>query len=246
MAIKGKNKSRSRGGASRRRPAAPARPVTAPARTLPWYRTMGGQLTIILVVLAIIGIVMWRVGVAGSEASDLEARQEKLKEYTSAVAEHVGKVQETIREMLGAPFNTANPEGLADLATSTERWIESLEANGALIQEVVPPEELVAANVTLQQSFRIYSSSAKIYALVPGEDRNKKIQDLLDRAAEVREHAGVIMSSALGMLDQARREAEMGASGIDVPAQMSPILPTPAPADDAGNGAGKKDKKNDG
>lgn len=211
---------------------------------------MGGQLAIIGVVLAIIGIVMWRVGVANSEASKLEARQDKLREYTSAVTEHVDKVSETIREMLGAPFNTANPEALADLEASTERWIDDLEATGALIQEVVPPDDLVAANVNLQQSFRIYSSSAKIYALIPGEDRNKKIQDLIDRAAEVREQAGVIMTSALGMLDEARREAEMAAAGIDVPAQMTPILPSPAPADDADKGAGKdadkKDKKNDG
>lgn len=222
---------------------------------------MGGQLTIIVAILAIIGIVMWRVGVASSESSKLEARQEKLRQYTSEVAEHVGKVQDTIREMLGAPFNTANPEGLAALAESTDRWIEELEATGALIQEVVPPDDLVAANVTLQQSFQIYSTSAKIYALVPDEDENKKIQSLLDRAAEVRSQAGVIMSGALGMLDEARGEADLGPSDIDVPAQMSPILPTPAPTEDAGKNAdtdadrdsggseddeGSKDKKNDG
>ena len=207
---------------------------------------MGGQLTIIVVVLAIIGIVMWRVGVASTESSKLEARQEKLREYTAEVVEHVGKVQETIREMLGAPFNTANPEGLAALAESTDRWIEELEATGALIQEVVPPEELVAANVTLQQSFQIYSTSAKIYALVPDEDENKKIQALLDRAAEVRSQAGTIMSAAIGQLDEARREAELGPSGVDIPAQMTPILPTPAPTEEADKDPGKKDKKNDG
>ena len=249
MAIKGKNKSKSRSGAARRRPVASSRPAVTAGRPLTWYRTMGGQLTIIVVVLAIIGIVMWRVGVASSESSKLEAKQDRLRDYTSEVAEHVGKVQDTIREMLGAPFNTANPEGLETLAESTDRWIESLEATGALIQEVVPPDDLVAANVTLQQSFQIYSTSAKIYALVVDEDENEKIQSLLDRAAEVRSQAGVIMSGAIGMLDEARREAGLGASGVDIPAQMSPILPTPAPTGDPGKGAGKganKDKKNDG
>lgn len=246
MAIKGKNKSKSRSGAARRRPAAPPRPAVAPTHAAPWYRTMRGQLTIIGLVLAIIGIVMWRVGVASSESSKLEARQEKLKEYTSEVGGYVGQIQETVREMLGAPFNTANPEALAGLEESTTRWVRSLEETGALIQALVPPEDLVPVNVTLQQSFLMYGSAAKIYALIPGEESDKKIQDLIDRATEVREQAGVVMGSALGLLEQARSAAELGPSGIDVPAQLTPILPSPAPVEDEDKGAGKGEKKNDG
>ena len=245
MAIKGKNKSKSRSGPPRRRPAGAPRPAAPPAHSQKWYRTMGGQLAIIVGVLAVIGLVMWRVGVASEENSKLEARQEKLKDYTSEIGGYVGQVQETIREMSGAPFNTANPEALVDLEDNTERWVESLEETGALIQALVPPEDLVAANVTLQQSFLMYGSSAKIYALIPGEDSSKKIQDLIDRAAEVREQAGIVMGSALGMLEQARRDAELGPSGIDVPAQMAPILPSPAPIE-TDEGAGKGKKKNDG
>lgn len=202
-------------------------------------------MTIIVVLLAIIGIVMWRVGVASSESSKLEARQEKLREYTSEVGGYVGQIQETVREMLGAPFNTANPEALAALDESTERWVRSLEETGAVVQSLVPPEDLVPANVTLQQAFLMYGSAAKIYALIPDEDSNKRIQDLIDRAAEVREQAGVVMGSALGMLEQARREAELGPTGIDVPAQMTPIIPTPAPVEEDKD-AGKGEKKNDG
>ena len=201
---------------------------------------MGGQLAAILVFLAIVGVVMWRVNVASSESAKLEARQEKLADYTRAVEAQVNTVQETIREMLGAPFNTANPEGLESLATSTDDWIEELEASGALIQAVRPPDELVVTNVTLQQSFMMFSSSAKIYALVEGEESSKRIQDLLDRAAEVRGQAGVVMASALGMLDQARQDAEMPSSGIDSPGQMTPIIPSPAPVEDK-----SKDKSKD-
>lgn len=207
---------------------------------------MAGQLAAILAVLAVIGLVMWRVETAGSNDAALERRQKELVKYTDQVQGYVDAVQPTIREMLGAPFNTANPEGLAALAESTPRWIEALESSGALVQAVAPPEVLVAANVTLQQSFLMYSSSAKLYAMVPGEDKNSKIQDLLDRASEVRQQAGVVMGSALRMIEEARSDAEMSQSGIETPGQMTPILPTPAPVEETDEGSGKGKKKNDG
>lgn len=209
---------------------------------------MAGQLTAIVALLAVIGVVIWRVEAANSSNAALEKRQEALTNYTDEVEGYVNAVQPVIREMLGAPFNTANPEGLAGLADTAPKWIETLEAQGALVQALVPPEELVAANVTLQQSFLMYSSSAKLYAMVPEEDAKSKIQDLLDRASEVRQQAGVVMGSALGVLEEARRDAEMSDSGIDTPGTMTPILPTPSPVEDSDGGSnkGEKKKKNDG
>jgi hypothetical protein len=245
MAIKGKNKSKSRPGGARRRPVGGARPAPALTRSAPWYKTMGGQLTAIFVVLAIIGLVMWRVSVSSSESSKLEARQDVLVEYTGEVENYVDKIQQTVRQMMGAPFNTANPEALAGLEESSAAWKEELEANGALIQALKPPDELTEINVVLQQSFLMYGSAAKIYALIPDEDQNETIQALIDRATEVREEAGVVMSSAIRLLDQARTDAELRASGIQVPAHQAPILPTPAPTDQAEDGSSKK-KNNDG
>lgn len=215
------------------------------ARSVPWYKTMGGQLTAIFVVLAIIGLVMWRVSVSSSESSKLEARQEALVAYTSEVGDYVDQIQQTVREMMGAPFNTANPEALAALEESSAAWKEELEANGALIQALDPPAGLTEVNVVLQQSFLMYGSAAKIYELIPGEDRNETIQALIDRATEVREEAGVVMSSAIRLLDEARTDAELRPSGIQVPAQLAPILPTPAPADQSEDDSSKK-KNNDG
>ena len=249
MAIKGKNKSKSRSGAARRRPTAAPRPAASVNTAKPpWYRTMAGQLTAIVALLAVIGVVIWRVEASNSANATLEKQQGVLTKYTDEVEGYVNAVQPTIREMLGAPFNTANPEGLAALADTAPKWIETLEAQGALIQSVVPPEELVAANVTLQQSFLMYSSSAKLYAMVPGEDAKRKIQDLLDRASEVRQQAGVVLGSALGVLEEARRDAEMSESGIENPGMMTPILPTPSPVEDSDGGSnkGEKKKKNDG
>lgn len=243
MAIKGKNKSRSRSGAARRRP--PGTPRRAPSipQHVPWYRTPSGKLAAIVLVLALIGVVMWRVSVSSTANSALDARQETLATYTDEVEGYIGEIQQTVREMMGAPFNTANPEALAALEETSAAWKEELEANGALIQALEPPDELTEVNAVLQQSFLMYGSAAKIYALIPDEDRNETIQALIDRATEVREEAGVVMSSAVRLLDKARTDAELRPSGIQVPAQLAPILPTPAPADRSEENSSKK--KND-
>lgn len=245
MAIKGKNKSKSRSGAARRRP--PGTPRRAPSipQHVPWYRTPGGRLAAIVLVLVLIGVVMWRVSVSSTATTKLAARQDALAGYTGEVEGYVDEIAQTVREMMGAPFNTANPEALAGLEDSSAAWKEQLEANGALIQGLDPPAELTEVNVVLQQSFLMYGSAAKIYALIPGEDENKKIQALIDRATEVRGEAGVVMGSAIRLLDQARQDAELRPSGIQVPAQLAPIIPTPAPTGRRADDSGKK-KNNDG
>jgi hypothetical protein len=219
--------------------------VAASSAKVPWYKTMRGQLTAIIIGLALIGLVMWRMSVNSSEASKLEKRQDALVEYTTEVNTYVTKVEQTIREMLGAAFNTANPEALAALDGSAPRWAETMEGQAALVQALVPPEDLVPANLTLQQAFMGYASSAKLYEMVAKEEENKKIQELIDRAMEVREQAGVLLGTAVGLLDQARAEAEMAPSGIEIPASMTPILPTPSPVESAADNDRDK-KKSDG
>lgn len=245
MAIKGKNKSKSRSRAPKRRPAGAPRPVAATSHGLPWYRTMGGQLTAIFVVLAIIGVAMWQVSVTKSDNSERAARQAELVKYTGEVEEFVAQIQQPVREMLGAPFNTANPEAITGLTASTDRWVEELEKTGALVQELVPPEDLVSLNVVIQQAFLVYGSAAKTYALVPDEATNKRKQELLTRASELREEAGRVLGGAIGLLDQQRADAEMRPSGLQLPGQMTPILPTPEPAPSGADDSGKP-KKGDG
>jgi hypothetical protein len=212
-----------------------------------WYRTLGGQLTIIIVVLALIGVAMWRISVNSSDNSTRKARQDALAAYTAEVEGYVNAIQQPVREMLGAPFNTANPEGIASLEDSTKSWVKTLEANGALIQSLVPPEELTSMNLLFQQALLIYGSTAKTYALVPGEEDKGRQQELLTRASEFREQAGRVLGGALGVLDQARTDAGLRPSGIQLPSQMTPIVPTPAPTPSGSpkdSGENKKKKSN--
>ena len=245
MAIKGKKKAKSRPGSAKRRPApTTARAPVAAVRPVPWHRSMGGQLTMIVVGLGLIGFVMWRVAETRSENEARDARQAELRDLTTDVSDLVATVQEPVREMLGAAFNTANPEAIEALTDSTDEWIEELDTAGARVQTLAPPEDLAPAGQVLQQSFLLYGSAAKTYALVPGEDNNKRQNELIQRATDQRDQAGRLMVAALGILDEARDAAEMGPSGIQAPAAMAPILPSPAPVPT--EGADKEGSRGDG
>lgn len=255
MAIKGKKKTKSRPSSAKRRPApATARAPVSAVRPVPWHRSMGGQLTMIVVALGAIGFVMWRVAETRSDNQAREARQAELRDLTTDVSDLVATIQEPVRAMLGAAFNSSNPDAIEALTDSTDRWIEEIETAGARAQTLAPPEDLASAGQVLQQSFLLYGSAAKTYALVPGEDNNKRQNELLQRATDQRDQAGRLMVAALGILDDARDAAEMGPSGIQAPAAMAPILPSPVPSptdsadkggsDDGGKkggGGGKKD-----
>lgn len=209
---------------------------------------MPGQLTMILVALGLIGLVMWRVSETRSENAARAARQDVLRDFTAAAGDVVDSAQEPVREMLGAAFNTANPEAIAALKEETKGWIEALEAAGARAQTLSPPDDLAPVGQILQQSFLLYLSAAKTYALVPGEDDEQRQEQLIQRSTEQRDQAGRLMTSALGILDDARATAEMDPAGIQAPAGMTPILPSPAapPADDGdGQQTGDRDGKND-
>lgn len=202
----------------------------------------------IIVVLGIIGFVMWRVAETRSDNTARDARQAELSDFTTDAGDVIASVEEPVREMLGAAFNTANPEAIAALTDDTKGWIEELEAAGARAQTLAAPDGLAPVAQILQQSFLAYLSAAKTYALVPGEDATKRQESLIQRSTEQRDQAGRLMTAALGMLDDARADADMDPAGVQAPASMTPILPSPAPSPtEAGGtkGGGKKDAGKD-
>ena len=247
MAIKGKRRSKSRSASSRHRPAA-VRPTAGRTVAPPWYRTQRGQLSLILLVLALIGIVMWIVSSRSSAAAAQRERQEELTSYTSELSDLIVKVQQPVREMHGAAFNTANPEAIEALRKSAPGWGDDLEALAAVSQNLQPPEGLQHSATTIQQALLAYRTAARTYELVPDESDIKRQQALIDRATEQRDQAGVVLVTGLAILDDAREEADMQPSGIQAPSAMTPIIPTPEPIETTGGGgsAGGDGSGNDG
>ena len=142
--------------------------MTASGKAQPWYRTMSGQLSIIVIVLAPAGGTMWWVSDAVADAKELATRQDELERYSDAVADLVASLEPTVPEMLGAPFNTANKEAIATLGESAKRWAEDIELAGAKAQTLTPPQGLQPTNVVVQQSFLLYRSVVLTYRLIPG------------------------------------------------------------------------------
>ena len=242
MAIKGKRKPKSRGSPARRRPAAPVRPVPVATHRVRWYRTMGGQLALIVALLAVVGAVMWKMADARADREQIEARQSELEPLTREVSDLVNEIQTPVREMMGAPFNTADREAIEGLRERAVEWIDALERAGARAQALVAPDDLAPATQVLQQAFLLYGSAAKTYRLVPGEEGTGRQQDLIRRASDQRDQAGRLLVTALGMIDAEREAADMRPAGVQAPSSMTPILPTPAPEEaiDAGDRSGKK------
>ena len=253
MAIKGKNKSKSRSGKPRSRPAAAGRPVARGPQRVPWYKTMAGQLTLILVALAVVGVAIWAFSARSARAAELEDKQEQLRGFTSEIDPIVTSVQQTVAEMLGAPFNNSDPSLITGLEESTQRWVEDLEGAAALTEGLVAPDpKLEPATLMIQQAMMLYRSAALTYELVPSESGGKRQQKLLDRATDQRDAAGRVLGAGIQALDAEREEVEMGASGIQNLGTLAPIVPSaepsgsPAPgdADDGDPNDGRSGRKN--
>lgn len=188
---------------------------------------------------------MWWLSSTRAADQRQEARQGELEDFTSEVAGLVGDAQTPIREMLGAAFNTANPEAIDALRAQAKSWRDQLEETGALAQNLVPPEGAEVAAQVVQQGLLAYRSAAVTYGLVPAEDDEGRQQRLIELATQQRDQAGRVLNAGLVALNAERREAGMGAADIPSPGALTPILPTPEPAASEKPNENKK-KKNDG
>lgn len=252
MAIKGKRKSQKKTKPSRPRPVSSARAPRSAAPQQPFYRTFEGQLAAIIVALVVAGFVMFTIAADRADDAEQAGRADEFEAYTSEVEGLLTPVNQTVQEMSGAPFNAEDTAAIAALEDNAKRWVQDLEGAGALVSAVVPPPELASVNRILTQAFRIYSSAAKTYGLVP--DAEGKLQrDLIERASEQRTIANEVMVSAISALDLARADMGMDPSELQAPGALPPIAATPAPdpspaAGDNGKGnkASKGNKKGDG
>lgn len=227
MAIKGKRKSQKKTRPSRPRPAATSRAPKPAAVAAPFHKTFEGQLAAILVGLVIAGFAMFTIAGARAEDAEKASKADEIEAYTSEIKGLLTSVNEPVRELSGAPFNTDDQAGIAGLKDRAKAWIDELEGAGALATALVAPADLASANRVFTQAFQAYSGAAKTYRLVPDAEGTLQ-KDLLDQAMQQRTVANDIMISAIQMLDLVRADVGMDPSELQSPGTLPPIVPTPA------------------
>jgi hypothetical protein len=178
-----------------------------------------------------VGLVWWAISSAQSNADQLEARQESLKEYSGRIRTVSEAIGPAAAEMNAVP-PTAEEGGVVDLAKSSERWAKAFtDAQGPLVEILPPSQTLGRVNGLFQQALQLYDSAARTFGLAPKAE-GKVRDDLLARAAAQRDQATAIWASAVAFVDAARASAEMDASGLTPPGAQpegDPTQPTELP-----------------
>jgi hypothetical protein len=215
MAIKGKKKPAKRGSQARRRPVSAPRPA-APGRKPPWYRTTQGLVAAGAAAIVLVVAAMWAIASARSNAADLEDRQGALRSYTEGVRRFIQTVNGPASEMSGAA-------GLSDkqLARQTRSWTKAFTSAQAQLSQMVPAADTESTNRLIQNSFFLYGSAAQTYSLVP-EAEGKTKDRLKAQVATQVVAAGGVFAEAITLLDDARSEAELSASGLTAPGRAPP------------------------
>jgi hypothetical protein len=210
MAIKGKRKPARRGGQARRRPVSAPRPV-APVRKPPWYRTTQGLVIAGAIAIVVVIAALWAIGNARSNAAELEDRQAALRSYTE-------RVQGLIQAVDGPASEMAAAGGLSDqeLTKQTKSWRKELTDAQAQLSQLAPSSGTESANRLVQNSFFLYGSAAEAFALVPDADGGIKDRLKAQGATQAAAASGVL-TEAITLLDDARRDADMSRSGLSAP-----------------------------
>lgn len=256
MAIKGKKKAQARGSQARRRPAQMPRTAVVPRRVVPWYRTNAFRATLIVVLVVIAGIVTSVIASNRASERARAARADEIGDFAADVRGLLQDVAEAGRGLDSAPAAGAelDGEGVTQLREDARGWSEDLQQAVDEAAGMLPPAGLEASADLLVQSLGLYRSAADLYgdaARAEGELRD----DLLARAAEVRDRAAAVWSDAIGLIDAELAEVDEAPTGISAPTQNAGAVPPPQPlptptagraTPGQGQGSGGKDGRKDG
>jgi hypothetical protein len=215
MAIKGKKKPAKRGSQARRRPVSAPRPV-APARKPPWYRTTQGLVAAGAAAIVVVIVALWAIANARSDAAELEDRQAALRAYTERVQSFIQTVNGPISEMSGATQLSDR-----ELARQTRSWTRAFTSAQAQLSQMTPAAGTESTNRLIQNSFFLFGSAAQAYSLVAETDGEAKDKLKAQGATQVAA-AGGVFAEAITLLDDARSEAELSASGLTAPGRAPP------------------------
>jgi hypothetical protein len=214
MAIKGKKKSR--GSQARRRPAAAPRPVISGGRRAAWYKTPGGRISLVLgiLIVGIVGFVLWNN--AQKNAERIDNRQEALDTYTGKVRALLQTATPPAAAMQGI-LPTAKDKALDKIGKDASGWIKSLEKAGIEASSLAPPPAVQTSGQLFGESIQLYLTAARTYRTAADIDEEGPRQQILQRAAEARDRASSIWTTAVSLLDQERSDAELDPAGLRVP-----------------------------
>jgi hypothetical protein len=232
MALKGKKKSQSRGSQGRRRPAAAPRPAVAPRSPRRWYRTTTGRVVAGIVAVALVGGIAAAVVGARSGAGDLERRQTSLRTFTGEVRVVLQELRVAAGAMSEAPV-TAEGARLGELRRNARVWARTIQAAQGRLVGIAPARGAEIVQRLFAQSTQLYASAANTYGLV---DRTGAAvsDDLLQRAAELRDQASGIWQTAVEVLDVERRAVDLGPSALSPPSVPGAVAPSPPPGQGQG------------
>jgi hypothetical protein len=188
----------------------------AAVRKPPWYRTTQGLVVAGMVAIVAVIIVVWAIANARAEAAELEDRQDALRTYTDTFGSVIQRLNGPVSEMAGAGELTDE-----ELAKSTTSWRRAFTSAQTELSQVVPPSGAESSNRLLQNSIFLYGSAAEASSLVA--DVEGRTKDRLKAQAGTQSAAATgVLTEAIALLDEARRDAEMSASGLSPPGRVSP------------------------
>ena len=225
MAIKGKKKSQQRGSQARRRPAMAPRPATGRTQKLPWYKTTAGQTIagITVLILVVVGLAMYSN--AKSEADQRDRAQGSLENYTDQVNALLERISEPATEM--AALAGTPPE---DLAADAEEWTTAFTGAQAETAQLFAPEGASASSQLFTQSINLFKAAAETLA-VAATLEGKQQQELISAVSTQVQTAGGVWDAGVTVLEEARDEVELGASGVGSPVSApAPEAAPPAPS----------------
>lgn len=215
MAIKGKKKSQTRGSQARRRPAAAPRPTTAGGPKKRWYQTTAGQSVAAITALVAVVIVLVLVNNARTASQEREVRQQSLENFT----EQATALAQTVSEPASA-LAAAGQAPPADLRREAEGWRDAFTAAQTQAAQFPPAEGTTTAHQLFAQSLNLYRTAAVLFVQAAAAEGDARTEMLSTAAAQVAS-AESVWTAGVEVLDEARADEEMGASGVTAPSQLA-------------------------
>jgi len=232
------------------------RPVTGRAQKVPWYKTTKGQTiaAISALILVVVGLAMFSN--AKKEADELKQTQEALENYTDQVNALQQRISQPATEMANAAAAGDAPE---DLAADAEEWTTVFTGAQAETAQFFAPEGATASGQLFTQSINLFKAAAETLTVAAGLE-GKEQTALISAVSTQVQTAGGVWDAGVTVLDDARDESDLGASGVTSPisntqpaVQATPGASATIPVSPGGGGGdgsggksgGGKNKKGD-